>query len=195
MQLCEDIGGLVVVVDHSRKNRPDGQPLSSADIFGPPQKWAAAEHIVMLDVVDAGRRLEVFIEGKDLETRRFFLTVTPRGSGEEKFAYAGTVDELWRRRAKSATRTASRILTLIQAHPVGIRSSEIVTLLEKDGLTLSPDTVVRHGNALIVAKLVVKSGRGPETRWRVAPTDPPAVPADPVVDPGEKGPEAEETLR
>ena len=93
-ELCEDIGGLVVVVDHSRKNRPEGQPLSSADIFGPPQKWAAAEHIVMLDVVDAGRRLEVFIEGKDLETRRFFLTVGPRGSGEEKFAYAGSAEEL-----------------------------------------------------------------------------------------------------
>ena len=92
VRLCEDIGGLVVVVDHSRKNRPEGQPLSSADIFGPPQKWAAAEHIVMLDVVDAGRRLGVFIEGKDLETRRFFLTVTPRGSGEEKFAYAGSAE-------------------------------------------------------------------------------------------------------
>ena len=84
VKLCEDIGGLVVVVDHSRKNRPEGQPLSSADIFGPPQKWAAAEHIVMLDVVDAGRRLEVFIEGKDLETRRFFLTVTPRGAAARR---------------------------------------------------------------------------------------------------------------
>ncbi len=62
VRLCEDIGGLLIVVDHSRKNRPDGQPLSPADIVGPPQKWAAAEHIVMLDVVEGGRRLEVFIE-------------------------------------------------------------------------------------------------------------------------------------
>ena len=48
----------------------------------------------MLDVLDAGRRIEVFIEGKDLETRRFFLTVSPQGSGEEKFAYAGSAEEL-----------------------------------------------------------------------------------------------------
>ena len=42
VELAEQIDGQVIVVDHSRKNRPDGQPLSSADIFGPPQKWAAA---------------------------------------------------------------------------------------------------------------------------------------------------------
>src|SRR5713226_2544769 len=30
VQLAEDIAGAVVVVDHSRKNRPDGQALSSA---------------------------------------------------------------------------------------------------------------------------------------------------------------------
>ena len=48
VDLAEQIDGQVIVVDHSRKNRPDGKPLSSADIFGPPQKWAAAEHVIML---------------------------------------------------------------------------------------------------------------------------------------------------
>jgi hypothetical protein len=169
VELCEDIGGLVIVVDHSRKNRPDGQPLSSADIFGPPQKWAVAEHIVMLEVVEAGQRLEVFVEGKDLETRRFFLTVTPQGSGQEKFTYAGSVDELIETRREVGQKNRQRILTIIQAHPAGIRSSEIVAWLEKDSVSLSPDTVIRHGTALVAKKLVVKSGKGPETRWKPAP--------------------------
>jgi hypothetical protein len=68
VQLAEDIAGTVVVVDHSRKNRPEGQVLSSADIFGPPQKWASAEHIVMLGGTDDPRRIEVFVEGKDGDT-------------------------------------------------------------------------------------------------------------------------------
>jgi hypothetical protein len=126
---------------------------------------------------------------------RFWVSTEAQGSGQEKFSYAGTVDELMETRREVGQKNRQRILTLIQAHPAGIRSGEIVTLLEKDGLTLSPDTVVRHGNALIAAKLVVKSGRGPETRWRVAPEAPPAVPAAPVVAPGEEGPEDEETLR
>src|SRR5206468_9283798 len=48
VQLAEEIDGAVMVIDHSRKNGPDGAPLSSADIFGPLQKWAAAEHIIMV---------------------------------------------------------------------------------------------------------------------------------------------------
>jgi hypothetical protein len=78
------------VVDHSRKNRPEA--ISSDDIHGPYVKWASAEHIVMLDTVAEKpvKRLEVFIEGKDTDTDRLFLTVSARGSGEEKFAYAGS---------------------------------------------------------------------------------------------------------
>ncbi len=108
------IGGLVIVVDHSRKNRPDGQPLSSADIFGPTQKWQAAEHIVMQDVVISNRRIEVFVEGKDGDTIRFFVNVSPRGSGEEKFTWGGDVEVM----AETSRRTglSNRDAILSEAH-------------------------------------------------------------------------------
>ena len=36
----------------------------------------------------------VFVEGKDVDTTRFFLAVSPLGSGEEKFTYSGSVEEI-----------------------------------------------------------------------------------------------------
>jgi AAA domain/Helix-turn-helix domain len=177
VKLCEDISGLVVVVDHSRKNRPEGQPLSSADIFGPPQKWAAAEHIVMLDVVDAGGRLEVFIEGKDLETRRFFLSVTPRGSGEEKFAYAGSADELADAQRQVGDRNRQAVLETLQANPAGLSTGELAAAIAAAGTPLSQDTILRHCKALVQAGAVEKRGAGPATRFAAAPTAPPPVPS------------------
>src|SRR5262249_27191652 len=101
---------LIIVVDHSRKNRPEGQVLSSADIFGPPQKWAAAEHVVMQDVVKANERIEVFVESKDGDTARFFLDVSPRESGIEKFTWAGTVEDLAQQSRETGDKNREAVL-------------------------------------------------------------------------------------
>ncbi len=175
VRLAEDINGLVVVVDHSRKNRPDGLPLSSADIFGPPQKWAAAEHIVMLDVTSDGRRLEVFVEGKDLETRRFFLTVSPRGSGGEKFVYAGTVDELADAQRAIGDQNRQAVLDTLLANPSGLSTGEIVEALKAAGATLGQDAVTRHCKALVAVGRALAAGQGRATRY-VAITGPPHPP-------------------
>jgi DNA-binding transcriptional ArsR family regulator len=179
VKLCEDIGGLVVVVDHSRKNRPEGQSLSSADIFGPPQKWAAAEHIVMLDVVEAGARLEVFIEGKDLETRRFFLAVSPKGSGEEKFTYAGSAEELADARRAVGDQNRQAVLETLRANPAGLSTGELVAALKAAGTTLSQDTVARHCQALVKDKLArrVTLGQGRSHARFVAVDDHPHEPS------------------
>ena len=45
---------------------------SSADIFGAPQKWAAAEHVLMIDHAGGDEtRWEVFVEGKDANAQVF----------------------------------------------------------------------------------------------------------------------------
>jgi len=165
VKLAEDINGLVIVVDHSRKNRPEGQPLSSADIFGPPQKWAAAEHVVMLDVVEAGRRIEIFLEGKDLETRRFFLAVSPRGSGEEKFVYAGSAEDLATAQRAVGTKNRDAVLAGLQAASAAVSTSELVDLLTAAGAPMSPDTVQRHARALVAAGQARQTGQGRGSRY------------------------------
>jgi hypothetical protein len=183
VKLAEDINGLVVVVDHSRKNRPEGQPLSSADIFGPPQKWAAAEHVVMLDLTADGSRVEVFVEGKDLETRRFFLAVSPRGSGREKFCYAGTPDELAKVRKETGDRNRELVLNIVQESDVALSVSEIVKRVEARQvklddntiLKLSADTVLRHVKTLMRVKNVRQTGKGKAVKYyalQLAPQPP-----------------------
>jgi hypothetical protein len=166
VQLAEDISGAVVVVDHSRKNRPEGQPLSSADIFGPTQKWAAAEHIVMLGVTADARRVEVFIEGKDAETTRFFLTVSPRGSRDEKFTYSGSVAEIADGQRTKGSRHREAILQLLQESPAALSKAEVTEMVNRVyGITLKADTVQKHISALIGEHKVKRTGEGPTTKY------------------------------
>jgi hypothetical protein len=162
--LAEAIAGHVVVVDHSRKNRPQGQVLSSADIFGPPQKWAAAEHIVMLDMTSDGRRLEVFVEGKDLDGARFLLDVSPRGSGREKFTFAGAVADL--AEAQRAVGDANRqaIHQALAKAPDALALTEILASLPA-GVTLARDTVQKHLKALVTAGKARMTGEGRAARY------------------------------
>jgi hypothetical protein len=162
--LAEAIQGQVVVVDHSRKNRPQGQVLSSADIFGPPQKWAAAEHIVMLDVTTDGRRIEVFTEGKDMDGGRFLLDVSPRGSGREKFTFAGVVADL--AEAQRAVGDANRqtVHQALAKAPYALALTEIMASLP-DGLKLARDTVQKHLKALVTAGKARTTGQGRSTRY------------------------------
>jgi DNA-binding transcriptional ArsR family regulator len=168
VQLAEEINGLVIVIDHSRKNRPEGQILSSADIFGPPQKWAAAEHIVMLGATEDPRRIEVFIESKDGETGRFFLAVSPRGSGEEKFAYAGSVQDLADERRAVGDANRQAVLETLKANVEPLSASEIAALLEADERKMSLDTVQRHLAALQKTGSVRRTGAGRATRYSFA---------------------------
>jgi DNA-binding transcriptional ArsR family regulator len=165
VQLAEDIRGLVIVVDHSRKNRPDGHQLSSADIFGPPQKWAAAEHIIMLGATDDPRRIEVFIESKDGDTGRFFLAVSPRGSGEEKFSYAGSVGELAEDQRAIGDANRRAVLEMLQASPDALSVSELADRLTDAGRPLSKDTIQRHLTALLKTQTARRSGSGKATRY------------------------------
>ncbi len=166
-ELRDDINGTVVVVDHSRKNRPDpNQPLSSADIYGPHQKWAAAEHIIMLEVVDERhRRIEVFVEGKDGETQRFFLTVSARGSALEKFSYGGSVDQIAEVSRDEGRNNLALVLETLRGagRPLGV--AEIIKETAKRGVLLSRSTIKKHLGDLIAQGRAKASGKGKNTSY------------------------------
>jgi AAA domain-containing protein len=165
VRLAEDIAGLVAVVDHSRKNRPEGQVLSSADIFGPPQKWAAAETIVMLGSTEDPRRLEAFLESKDGDGGRFFLAVSPRGSGKEKFIHAGSVEQLAEDQRAIGDANRQAVLQTLLANDAALGVSEVVDALAADGKVLSRDTVQRHLKSLIAGGRVRQTGSGKATKY------------------------------
>ena len=166
VQLAQDIDGVVVVIDHSRKNRPDGQALSSADLYGPLQKWAAAEHLVMLEQTAEPGRLEVFVEGKDADSSRFFLTVAPRGSGLEKFTWAGTIAEIADAQRQVGADNRAAVLAAVAAAPEALGLAEIASRVTgAEGKPLSRDTIQRHLAALVEAEIVRKTGQGRATRY------------------------------
>ena len=165
VELAEAIGGAVVVVDHSRKNRAEDQPLSSADMYGPQQKWAAAEHIVMMDLTADRRRLEVFVEGKDGETRRLFLNVTPKGGAGEKFTYAGTVEEIAEAQREKGDQNRDAIHRALCAAGVPQSPAAVQRALLSRGQTLALDTVSKHLRALAKAEKASVIGKGPKTRY------------------------------
>jgi AAA domain len=175
VELAEAIGGAVVVVDHSRKNRGEDQPLSSADIFGPMQKWAAAEHIVMMDLTTDRRRLELFIEGKDGETRRCFLSVTPRGESGEKFTYSGTVEEIADAQRDKGHQNRDAVHHALCAAAVAQGPAEVQHGLRARGVSLALDTVSNHLRALTKAGRASVIGKGSATKYLGIPEAPSSV--------------------
>lgn len=174
VQLAEAIKGAVVVVDHSRKNRVDDRPLSSADIFGPIQKWAAAEHIVMMDLTSDRRRLELFIESKDGDTRRCFLTVTRRGAGGEKFTYAGTIEEIADAQRQRGNENRDAVHRALVDAGTPQRPADVHAALKARGVSLALDTVASHLRTLAEAGRVSVEGKGRATRYVGIPDAPSA---------------------
>lgn len=169
VQLAEDIHGLVIVVDHSRKNRPEGSILSSADIFGAPQKWAAAEHVLMLDHAGGDEsRWEIFVEGKDADSTRFLLTKSARGSGQEKLVHAGDINTLADRSKLTGNENRQKCLDAIR--------NAWLTRGEVEAKTgMSKATCTRHLTALVESGQADQMGTGRSTRYRaVDATHPPS---------------------
>jgi DNA-binding transcriptional ArsR family regulator len=165
VEIAEAIGGAVVVVDHSRKNRAEGEPISSADIYGPLQKWAAAEHIIMLDLTRDKRRIEVFVEGKDGETRRCFLSVTPKGTGGEKFAYSGTIEEIADAQREKGNQNRDAVHRALCDAGTAQAPGDMHAALKARGAGLSLDTVSKHLRALTETGRATVTGRGRGTRY------------------------------
>jgi Bifunctional DNA primase/polymerase, N-terminal/AAA domain/Primase C terminal 1 (PriCT-1) len=176
VELAEAIGGTVVVVDHSRKNRADDQPISSADIYGPLQKWATAEHICMFDLTADRRRLELFVEGKDGDTRRLFLTITPKGAPGEKFSYAGTVEDIADAQRAKGDQNRDAVHRILVDAGAGLTPKDVHAGAKARGLTIGEETVSKHLRALAKAGRADVIGKGPSTRYvGIAPTPSDAI--------------------
>jgi hypothetical protein len=170
VKLAHDIDGAVVVVDHSRKNRPEGQPLSSADIFGPLQKWAAAEHVIMLAATGTKSRIEAFVEGKDSDDSRFFLDISPRASDAEKFTYAGTIAEVAERSRALGNANREAVFAVVAgAAGRSLSPADVMRELAAARVKMSLDTAKKHLRALAEAGRLSKAGDGRATKYFVAP--------------------------
>jgi hypothetical protein len=120
----------------------------------------------MLDVVSAAdHRIECFVEGKDGETRRFFLVASPPGSSDEKFAYAGTSDEIAAAQRARGVRNRENVYRALAEAGRSMTAATLTEALKARGITLAQDTVSCHIGALVEAGRATKDGKGRATQY------------------------------
>jgi hypothetical protein len=180
VQLSQEIGGLVIVVDHTRKNRPDGMPLTAAEILGPSQKWQAADHILMLDRKPQSSRYEFFVEGRDPGEERFILERSAPGSKVEKFQYAGTAEGMVIAAVEKGDTNRRRVLQVVVGAARPVTSTEVMVAVNalpgQEPLAFS--TVRGHLTALFAGGWLDRKGKGPTTTYMPLPAA--GVSADPT---------------
>jgi hypothetical protein len=171
--LADVIDGLVLVVDHSRKNSADDW-LSAAELYGPVQKGARAAHLLLLRRLrDDPRRIEVFVDSKDLDEQpRFFLQVSPTNSGLEKFVFAGTVAAAADQARQVGQDNAARILAAVpvgaeQASPAEWIAEAVAKAWPATERRRAPQlsTIRRHLTDLVAAGRVRRVGKARHTRY------------------------------
>ncbi len=145
------INGLVIVVDHTRKNRPDGAEPGPSDVFGPSQKWQVADHVLMLTQTDDGLVLQ--FTGKDFETQQHVLRVSPEGSGVDKFTYLGTPEELAEER--KAKRYGEQVeISIVDAVAAATGPMTAGEILAQTKWNMKLDTFQRKCKVLVLAKKI-----------------------------------------
>jgi hypothetical protein len=168
--LSEAIDGLVVIVDHARKNPPSGAEVSMADIYGPNQKAQKAEHALVLRRLKGhDRRLDVLMDSKDTDgPLRFFLdrsAVDDRA--RDKFTYAGTVEAGAARRRALGTENRDRVWEATPGEPEWGGMEEIRKALSLGpGGPLAPATVRAHLGALVEEGRVRRKGFSTSTQYQ-----------------------------
>jgi DNA-binding transcriptional ArsR family regulator len=107
-----------------------------------------------------------FVEGKDGESRRFFLVASPPGSSEEKFAYGGTSDEIAAAQRARGDRNREAVYLALAEAGRGMTAAALTEALKARGTTLAQDTVSSHLGAIVEAGRATKDGRGRTTQYR-----------------------------
>jgi len=105
----------------------------------------------MLKETRAERRIEIFVEGKDTETARFFLDVSPRGSKTEKFTFACTVASIAKERREIGNANRDAVRQVVEEAGTWLTVAQVVDGLRAKGLAMAPRTVSGHLKELTVS--------------------------------------------
>ena len=95
---------------------------------------------------------------------RILLDVAPRGSGREKFTYAGTIAELVKAQREVGDNNRDAILRVLQDAPEAL-STDQVQPRSPAGIKLEKRTIQRHLKALVKAGFARQTGKGKATRY------------------------------
>ncbi len=171
-------GVTILMLDHTRKPAVGQKTVQEPNPFelrGSTAKYGCADFMICVGRTKQHGRLQVYCENKDTDQcPNFLVDVSPKGSTDPKFRWAGDVLQLREDRKSVGKHNRQRVLeTVRESESTGISKHEICA---KTGL--SPSTVGSHLAVLKESDAINQVGENKQTRYVVL-TDRPGVPLRP----------------
>lgn len=167
--LNRDLGVTILCLDHTRKPQGknlgrDTQEPNPFDLKGSIAKYGCADFMICLARTPQDSRMQVYCENKDTDERpHFFVDVSPKGSTDPKFQFAGDVEKLAADRKAIGDANREKVF---QATPIGqwVKREEIQL-----ASGLKESTVNDHLKALHAAGRLERTGSNRSRRYRRPP--------------------------
>jgi hypothetical protein len=166
-ELNRDLGITILADDHTRKPQGknvgrDSQEPNPFDLKGSIAKYACADFMICLSRTHQANRMQVYCENKDSDERpHFFLDVSPKGSTEPKFQYAGNVTQLAGDMKTVGEANRGKVLESLETMGDWMSPKEI-----SRRLSMSDSTVTKHITALLKAGKIDRQGKTRNIQYR-----------------------------
>jgi len=162
----------ILMLDHTRKPAVGQNPLQPPNPFelrGSTAKYGCADFMICIGRTKQDGRLQVYCENKDTDQcPNFLVDVSPKGSTDPKFRWAGDVTQISSDRKAVGKANREKVLGAVGTN--WMPSKEI-----RQKVGLSRSTVGDHLSALVGAELVEEKGDNRDRRYRRKKTDRPRV--------------------
>lgn len=164
-ELNRDLGVTILADDHTRKPQGrntarDSQEPNPFDMKGSIAKYGCADFMICLSRTPQQNRMQVYCENKDTDERpHFFLDVSPKGSSEPKFQYAGSIERAAGDMRQMGDNNRGKVL---EAYGREWRNRKDVAA----ELGMSASTVAKHTADLLKAGKLEQRGSGRSTQYR-----------------------------
>jgi len=170
-ELNRELDLTILLLDHTRKpigpgstrNKQEPNPF---DLKGSVAKYGAADFMLCMSRDAQDGRLHVYSENKDTDERpHFLIDVSPKGSGEPKFTYAGDIEQLSSDMKAIGIANQGKVLEALEEGR-WLSPSEIASRTP-----VSRSTVGKHLKTLEAEQRVQRTGEGRNTKWRRVSTE------------------------
>ena len=158
----------ILMLDHTRKPAVGQKTVQEPNPFelrGSTAKYGCADFMICVGRTKQHGRLQVYCENKDTDqSPNFLVDVSPKGSSDPKFRWAGDVTQISSDRKAIGDLNRKKVLGAVGTN--WMPSKEI-----RQKVDLSRSTVVDHLSALVGAGLVEEKGDNRNRRYRCKKID------------------------
>jgi DnaB-like helicase N terminal domain/AAA domain len=162
--LNRDLGITILCLDHNRKPQGkntarDAQEPNPLELKGAIAKYGCADFMISLARTSQHGRMKVSIENKDDELQQFLLDVSPKGSTEPKFKFAGDVSQLADDMKAIGENNRNNILAALDDQ--WLTRKEVA-----QEVSLGDSATLNHLKKLFEAGKIEKKGKGNDLQYR-----------------------------